>query len=231
MITLHEVGIILFPSPRARAYLQALMKSGFCPGYAILVDKEYNPGQVFSEGIREKFFNISRDERETLKEMGVKYTVVNAVDVNDSTIYDVVKDLPQKILVYTGGGIAGNKLLSLKKLIHIHPGIVPSYRGSTCFYYSIINEGTIGMSALFLSDEIDKGLVLGRKIYPVPGNVDVDHILDPHLRSQLLVEVIKGYAKKGRFDPILQSPEEGETYYIIHPVLKHIAILKVNLSK
>ena len=228
MITLPNIGIIIFPSPRARAYLQAMMKSGYYPAYAVLIEKDYHPDIVVPESIKKWFFDIDKKEEETIKAMGIDYISVNAEDINDSSIYNAVKDIPQEIFIYTGGGIVKKELLSIKKLIHIHPGRVPDYRGSTCFYYSIINDGTIGMSAIFLSDEIDKGPILARKEFSVPKNVDIDFILDSFLRSQMLIEVLIKYANTGKFDSIRQSPNEGETYYIIHPVLKHIAILKVN---
>ncbi|OYT52916.1 MAG: hypothetical protein B6U72_07240 [Candidatus Altiarchaeales archaeon ex4484_2] len=229
MTTLQDVGIIVFPSPRARAYLQALMKAEYHPAYAVLVDRVYEPEIKVSDSIKKSFFDIERTEKETLRKMGVEYASLNAKDINDKSIYDAIKDCPQRMFIYTGGGIVGNKLLSLKKLIHIHPGIVPAYRGSTCFYYSIIKEGTIGMSAMFLSEDIDEGSVLGGRIYDVIEGVDIDYILDPYLRSQFLVEVLTSYVDENGFNPTMQSPNGGETYYIIHPVLKHIAILKANL--
>jgi len=40
-----------------------------------------------------------------------------------------------------------------------------------------------------------------------------------------LREVLKDYAKSGTFPLKPQDKDQGETYFIIHPVLKHIAIL------
>ena len=38
-----------------------------------------------------------------------------------------------------------------KKFLHVHGGYLPDYKGSTTNYYSLINENTIGASAIFLT--------------------------------------------------------------------------------
>ena len=61
----------------------------------------------------------------------------------------------------------------------------------------------------------------------MPGKeIDIDYIYDPYIRSELLGDVMNDYVKAGKFSIHRQIKQSGETYYIIHPVLKHIAILK-----
>jgi methionyl-tRNA formyltransferase len=49
-------------------------------------------------------------------------------------------------------------------------------------------------------------------------------VYDPYIRSETLVDVLKkNILEKNEFKK--QKPSEGNTYYIIHPVLKHIALL------
>ena len=45
-----------------------------------------------------------------------------------------------------------------KKFLHIHGGYLPDYKGSTTNYYSLINENTIGASAIFLTLLMYNGL-------------------------------------------------------------------------
>ena len=71
---------------------------------------------------------------------------------------------------------------------------------------------------------LDTGDVVFQKDFPKPDNIYVDDIFDAHIRSETLIEVLKNQIlENGKFTK--QNPEEGETYFIIHPVLKHIAIL------
>jgi methionyl-tRNA formyltransferase len=108
----------------------------------------------------------------------------------------------------------------------VHGGYLPDYKGSTTNYYSLIVENTLGASAIFLSEEIDSGPVLLRREFPPPANRQaIDHIYDSGARAKVLVETLKNYMKCGGWEFELPANIGGETYYIIHPVLKHIAIL------
>ena len=128
-------------------------------------------------------------------------------------------------LIFTGGGILKSEILnSGSKFIHFHPGIVPNYRGSTCFYYSIINDGNCGVTCFIMDEDLDTGDIIFQKIFPPPTNRFVDEVYDPYIRAETLREVLgKKIIEKGNFKK--QYPNKGETYFIIHPVLKHIAIL------
>jgi len=159
-------------------------------------------------------------EEKLLNQMDVDTIYLSADNINDEKILNVLMKRPEEIFIYTGGGIVKKRLLSIKKFIHIHPGIVPEYRGSTCFYYSILNNFTIGMSAIYLSDQLDKGDILAKKNYPVPKVTDMDSYI-PKIRAKMLKEVLTNKLFLGT-----SQDTKGNLYYIIHPVLKHIAILK-----
>ena len=87
-----------------------------------------------------------------------KYKEFNFVDINNAELREYVKKITCDYIVFTGGGILKDKILDAgKKFIHIHPGIVPEYRGSTCFYYSIINEKKVGVTAFIMDKTLDNG--------------------------------------------------------------------------
>ena len=68
--------------------------------------------------------------------------------------------------------------------------------------------------------------MLLRRTFPRPaGKADIDYIYDSALRARVLVEVLQRYAARQEWDYELRDNSGGETYYIIHPVLKHIALL------
>ena len=90
----------------------------------------------------------------------------------------------------------------------------------------MIDEGTIGASSIFLTKEIDCGPVLLRKKFSAPKDrTKIDHIYDSEARSTVLIETLKSYVKSGSWEFELENNQGGETFYIIHPVLKHLAIL------
>lgn len=84
----------------------------------------------------------------------------------------------------------------------------------------------MGASSLFLNAEIDAGPVLQRRRFPPPPDrLAIDHIYDSAARARVLVDTLKSYIATGSWNFELPENTGGETYYVIHPVLKHIAIL------
>jgi methionyl-tRNA formyltransferase len=87
-------------------------------------------------------------------------------------------------------------------------------------------ENTVGASSIFLSEEIDSGPILMRQKFPAPADrQEIDHVYDSAARAKILVETLRRYIAIGEWDFDLPENLGGETYYIIHPVLKHIGIL------
>ena len=75
-----------------------------------------------------------------------------------------------------------------------------------------------------MDEKLDTGDIIYQKKFQKPTHRYLDEIFDPYIRSETLIELFK--TKKLPFnDLIKQNTSVGETYYIIHPVLKHISIL------
>ena len=118
------------------------------------------------------------------------------------------------------------------KFIHIHPGIVPEYKGSTPIYYSILKEDKCGATAFFMNEEIDSGEIIMQKEFDMPlPDEDIDYYYDCTMRATLLKDILDIYVTKDEFpkEALLRHVNE-EAYFIIHPVLKHIAILKCQIK-
>ena len=197
-----NIGIVVYPSVRAKKYLEKMLENRIYPSCAIILGK-------------------GKEEEKILIKMKTKIYKTKTKSLNSRDVYDILKEQDEEIFIFTGGGIVSKKLLDLKKFLHIHPGITTKYRGSTCFYYSILQDNNIGMTAMFLSEELDCGEVIDTHIYDVPNNINIDDEVDPELRADMLIRVL--------LHSNLESTEidmKGEQYFIIHPVLKHIAILK-----
>jgi methionyl-tRNA formyltransferase len=243
---LEDIGMLLVSSPRSKAYLQMLLRHGFKPSYVIIMDDGSNrisPGQLpsdrgmnrpgnQSEAIQKATkepFDLEEPLIETLSNAGVEFGICRSMDVNSEIVIDEVRKRPEKYFVYSGlGGVILREgiLNTGKRFLHVHPGRVPDFRGSTTVYYSILEEDRCGASAFFFDRNIDTGDLIMIKEYPKP--VDgtlIDYVYDPYVRADLLVESIRRYVDKGTFGEKKQENDGGETYYIIHPVLKHIAIL------
>ena len=114
--------------------------------------------------------------------------------------------------------------------LHLHSGILPTFRGSTTIYYSLLKTAQCGVSAILLSSQIDAGNIIKYKNYSPPdGNCNLDYEYDTAIRADLLVDVMLKYYKNNfKIKSEKQKINSGETYYVIHPLLKHLAILALN---
>lgn len=243
MSVLSDVGMLLIANNRSRAYLQRMLHHGLRPSHVLLLTNEGDavlPGQKPSDvadagssaDVAKPSTEFKLNEAETLQQSmeraGIAWTVVASSDINSETVISALNNRNESTWIYSGpgGAILKKKLLSIgKRFLHIHPGLVPKYRGSTTIYYSLLNEGKAGASAFFISPEIDHGAVIATREFPPPQDYEtIDYLYDPLIRSELLVDVLLSYKNKGSFESREQN-EPSDPYYIIHPVLKHVCIL------
>jgi methionyl-tRNA formyltransferase len=127
-------------------------------------------------------------------------------------------------MIYSGPGgtILRKDILSAgPKFIHVHPGWLPDFKGSTTIYYSMLINSEVGASVIFFEEGIDEGPVLFQRKYKITErDIDFDYVLDPLVRTKTLIE----FFRKGELNHEIQE-KGGNTYFIIHPLLKHCAII------
>lgn len=243
---LSDIGMIAGDTSRSRAYLQALARNDLLPNYVLVLDAAADkrlPGQLGKVGPKrlstplsetdecwsEAYFDSSLPIKLFLEAHGVPYDISPSKDINDPSVVEFIRTRTESVFIYSGfgGGLLRKDILSVGKFfLHIHGGYLPDYKGSTTNYFSLIVENTLGASAIFLSEEIDCGPVLLRQKFPPPKNRQaIDHIYDSGARAKVLVQTLQNYLKLGDWQFELPANTGGDTYYIIHPVLKHIAIL------
>ena len=179
--------------------------------------------------IYEPLFNRSIDElADTITD---NVSIIYTESIRDEKVLERINKSKPKFTIYSGfgGQIVPKVLLDQSEFIHAHAGWLPHYRGSTTIYYSLINDKECAVSVITLEPNIDSGVILSRKRYSAPNSdIDIDHIYDNQIRADLLSKTIINYIKNGIFDmSISQNEDESTTYYVVHPVLKHIARLSL----
>lgn len=226
-----KFGIILTPDNRSKAYLQKIVTQKISLDLIIFLNDnrqeiKNSPKSIIQS--KKHGFDISEAVSETLKKNNLKFKEFPFVDINNKELIRFIKNNEVDYLIFSGGGILKEEILSLKtKFIHFHPGIVPDYKGSTCFYYSILDKDQCGVSAIIMDIGLDTGNIIYQRVFEKPSHEFIDDVFDPHIRSETLMDVLK----KNNFDKLEhknQNSSDGDTYFIIHPVLKHIAILSCN---
>ena len=242
---LRDVGFVAANTSRTRAYLSALERHDLLPTWTLLLDDESPvamPGQTSSRLSRpsspdhqtaeywsEADFDPNAPLEPWLQRLSLAYEVARARDINQASVVDLIVRSAPSVLIYSGYGgalLRHDVLQTGKKFLHVHGGFLPDYKGSTTNYYSLLSDGKLGASAIFLTAEIDSGPVLSRRHFLPPAQrTEIDHIFDSAVRARVLVDILSLYRDTGEWCFELPKNQGGITYYIIHPVLKHLAIL------
>ena len=231
---------------RSKAYLQNLINNNFIPSKIIYLNNNHlslvehtendkliskHTNQIFIRRIDE--LGISFDEKEhvlkTIDNNNLDFIEINNSDVNSKEVINEVTKIKDEYIIYSGpsSSILKKEILSKnKKFIHVHPGWLPKFKGSTTIYYSLLLKFKIGCSVIFLEENIDKGPVLYRQEYKISEKgIDFDYLFDPLVRTKALIE----FFKIKEIKPINQADTADQPmFYIIHPVLKHLAIINYN---
>ena len=221
---LHDIAMVAADTERSRYYIDSLIKNDLLPNYILIL---LNSSITLFPGQKE--LKTENELIMLLRDKGIKYDVSLSSNINDDEVIAAILNRSEEVFIFSGfgGTILKDKVLDTgKKFLHIHGGYLPDYKGSTTNYYSLINENLIGASAIFLTKEIDCGPIISRKKFLAPKNrTEIDYTSDSEARAVVLIECIKSYVNSGQWEYELENNFGGEMFYIIHPVLKHIAIL------
>lgn len=234
-----DIGMVAADTTRTRAYLGAMIRNGLLPAYVLLLKNTEAslPGQATgmpiytalpNENWSEVDFDIRSPLEAILEAAGIEYEIAPSHDINDPAVVDQIVNYSEQVFVYSGYGgvLLGRHILNAgKRFLHVHGGFLPNYKGSTTNYFSLLADNQMGASAIFLTEDIDSGPILARRAFPPPDNrAQIDHVFDSAARANVLIDVLTRYRDSGTWKSD-GANEGGETYYVIHPVLKHIAIL------
>lgn len=228
-------SILLTDNHRSKAYLQNLVRIGKAPVHAILLQGSKTNSEskivtpqllgIESLGIS---FDVNESVTATLANNGIPYSGFDTMDPNRDDVVEEVAKTPADYIVFSGPGgcILRKKILTQgKQFIHIHPGWLPTYRGSTTVYYSMLTDCSLACSTIILAPKIDCGPILYRRRFEIlDPDVDLDYVLDPCLRTATLLDFMMD-SDTYLTNPVDQSLETGHTFYITHPIVKHFAIL------
>ncbi len=238
---LRNIAMLLSNTGRSKAYLQAMCQRELFPEIVILLkekEKEILPGQNTMDKKKTTALHItniygfqldfSEPLESTLKKYSLCYETIFSSTINDAVVTTHLQALSPEIIIYSGiGGILlKEETLAIgKKFLHVHGGYLPDFKGSTTQYYSLLKTNTCGASAVFLTSTIDSGPILHRKTFPPPEDrTTIDYVMDSVYRTNVLIDTLAYYAKHGDWFYEKSKNNRGTTYYIIHPLLKHIAI-------
>lgn len=189
------------------------------PETRVGLEKMNIPIPDFNLNLRQTFYNNSS-----------KFIEVDETDVNSGIIIKEITNMTPDLVIFSGYGgqiLNANHFSSNIPYLHMHPGNIPEERGSTTIYYSILNQNNCTVTSFFMNEKIDAGKILMRKKYPIPiRGMNIDNYYDNSIRADCMEHTIRALLK-GDIKFEYPSYEDSLEYYVIHPVLKHLAILSL----
>ncbi|MBR1598178.1 MAG: hypothetical protein IJ661_04585 [Lachnospiraceae bacterium] len=232
-MVLEKIALLASNTARTKAYIQKMIKDDMLPAVCILYADDISQFEEelddYEESVGIEYFNLNEPLLYSLNKANVPYVYVENKDINSVEMSRCIANIQQEYLVYSGYGgyILRKHLFELgKKYLHVHAGILPQYRGSTTVYYSLLQEGIMGATCIFLNEEIDEGEIIAQGSFALPEKyIDIDYVYEPYIRSCVLSKALAEYKANGVFASHSQEKENAEIYYIIHPVLKHFVLL------
>ena len=191
------------------------------------MNKIYPRGIIFLDNSKKNATSFKI--KKILKSLICPIKIFKTNNINNNNIVKCLKDFNFQYIVYSGypGSIIKNTELLRYKIIHSHTGRLPKYKGSTTIFYSLLNEKKIYCSTILLNKGIDSGPILLIKRYPLPKKIaDIDDKYDDRIRGMNIVIFLKSKKKIMINRKYIINHKKYLPYYIMHPVLRYITMIK-----
>jgi methionyl-tRNA formyltransferase len=237
--TSKKVLLLCGHTSRSVAYIQALSKANIVPDSIIVYGAP--KGKASSQRLlkvvsNEELFspNLDLDLLQSLEKSQWQYTLSQAKELDEPSLLALIEQFSPDLIIYSGygGQLVPVSLLNNYPVLHIHSGWLPDYRGSTTLYYQIIDENSCAASAILLDEKIDTGDIVVRQRYPIPTpGMDVDYLYDNMIRADLLIKALNQWHDPAQQWQVATQTQDSLPYFIIHPLLKHLALLTVDKEK
>ncbi len=233
---LKGVLLLCAHSARSSAYVQALANAHLQPEHIIFYGPVANSILSQRDTTVHCFENLfcpdlSFTAIASVESYAWSFEQCAEKDLDSEPLQQLLSGLSPELIIYSGygGQLVPNCILNRAPVLHVHSGHLPEYRGSTTLYHEVVEHSRCGASAILLEPTIDTGPILARETYPLPpAGIDVDYLYDNLIRADLLVRVLKQWAENKELPHACQQTEEFPPYFIIHPLLKHVALLSID---
>ena len=231
MIRLNfKFGLLFSKNLRSLYYLDFLKKNSLIP--SLIIDF---PNNRISKRINQKH-KIEIKKRSNIYSYFKRKTHITKIDNKKNLLIDTFLKSKIKYFIFAGNysQILPKEFFYNKiKIIHVHPGDLPFFKGSTTHYYEFLLKNKITYTSIFLSEHLDRGKIIIKKKYN-PNKIDfskIDNYYDPLFRSETLIQTLKCINKNKLSKNVKNNKNFYKDYYVIHPLLKHLAVIKSKNSR
>ena len=142
--------------------------------------------------------------------------------INSEGTLSFLKKIDPKVIAVHSTSLIGEKLISEfpRRLINLHAGLSPYYRGSATNVWPFFNNELeyVGMTVHYIDKGIDSGDIIlqGRPEFEECDNTHSIGCKNVILGTDLMVKVIRGYLKCGPPQALQQDKNNGKLYMKKH---------------
>jgi hypothetical protein len=145
--------------------------------------------------------------------------------INGPDALEALRAAEPQLIVYTGGGIVRDELLSIPSIgvLNAHMGLLPGYRGMNALEWSLLHGDPLGVTIHFIDCGIDTGdILLRRELTPSLGDT-IGSLRTAATRESAaaLADAVR-LLREGRETRTSQS-RDGKQYFVMHSRLKEVA--------
>lgn len=213
---MKNLNLLFADTPRSKIYIRYLIKNKFCINNLIIYSKK-----------KLAFLNKYRNNPKINN-----FILIKEKNLNSDKLKYFLKKSKLKKLIYSGypGEVVTQDVLSNFKLIHIHPGNLPFFKGSTTLYYTILEKRNIYCTVFYLNRHIDSGKIIFKKNFPYPKKIhEIEKTFDDTIRAKTLVSFLKN--KNIKSYKTKNNKNLKNNYYIAHPIIRQLVINKKVINK
>jgi methionyl-tRNA formyltransferase len=220
---------------RSQAYLQALNAAGRHTESLLIygrreqaqpVPDSVHKATTQAAAVHLPDLGLTLEDSAAMADWTVDTVDSNSLDAPE--LHAALRARAPKLIVFSGypAQMVPAAIIAIAPVLHLHSGALPAFRGSTTLYYSLLAGEPPAVSALLVDGGIDSGKIVAMRHYPPPApGIDIDYVYDGAIRADLLTRVLSVFADTGRLPETPALPDREEClYFIIHPVLKHLAM-------
>lgn len=220
-----DIGILFSKNLRSLHYLNSLKKNKIIP--KLIIDF---PNNKITKNINNKHKSEIKKKLLAYK-FFKKNTKVFKTNKTKKNLINIFSKSKINYFIFAGnyGQILPKEFFNYnKKIIHVHPGDLPYFKGSTTNYYEYLIKNTVTYTSIFLNKYLDKGKILIKKKYN-PRKINfkrLDNHYDSIYRSETLLDTLKFLNHNKKKKIFKKNKKFNKYYYVIHPLLKYLTIMK-----
>ncbi len=220
----HTVALVLqvrmLSRRRLSAYLRQLgwhalwskARSRLAPGGASPYERELEPMRRYLA----EHQIASRTVAAAARAVGARHAKVGSL--NNAAAHAAVRSEHPELILYAGGGIIRDDLLTLpaRGIINAHGGPLPEFRGMNAVEWPLLHGVPPAVTVYRMDGGLDTGSVLLRRAVDVPPGSDVLSLrgVATRIAMEALLDTVDAL-QTGSISPVPQEPAAGRQYFVM----------------